>query len=114
MGDTKVATFTIDSEKAELGVQRMTKLMQLMNKTAEEARKELSQMFVDVHGQMAAPLDKQKKGVEDNTKAIKEYRTEQRLQNYVVREGSQTVMSLVFALSFLSQGERGAEGTTKV
>jgi hypothetical protein len=114
MGDTKVATFVIDSEKAELGVQRMTRLMQLMNKTAEEARKELSQMFVDVHGQMNAPLDKNKKQTDDNTKAVREFRQEQRLQNYVIREGSQTLMSLVFALSFLAQGEKNSAGTTKV
>ena len=114
MADVKVATFVVDSEKAELGVQRMQRLMQLLGKTAEDARKELSQIFVDTAGKMSGPLDQSKRKVDDNTKAIKDYRQEQRLQNYVVREGSQTVMSLVFALAFLSQGEKDGASTTKV
>jgi hypothetical protein len=113
MGNTKVATFEIDSEKAEVAVQRMQKLMQLMNKTAEEARKELSQIFVDVHGQLGAPLDKTKQKVEDNTKSLRDFRQEQRMQNFVLREGSQAMMSLLFAYAYLQQGQDKTTGTTK-
>jgi len=110
---TKVATFEIDSEKAEAAVQRMQKLMQLMNKTAEDARKELSQVFVDVHGQFTPPLDKTKQKVDDNTKSLRDFRQEQRMQNFVLREGSQAIMSLVFAYAYLQQGQEKTSGTAK-
>lgn len=113
MGDTKVATFTVDSEKAEQSVQRMNRLMQLMNKTAEDARKELSQIFVDVHGQMNAPLDKTKQKVDENTQSLRGFRQEQRMQNFVFREGSQALMSLVFAYAYLQQGQDKTSGTAK-
>lgn len=113
MADTKVAAFTIDSEKAEQAVQRMNKLMLLLNKTAEDARKELSQIFVDVHGQMNAPLDQNKKKIDESAKSIKEYRAEQRMQNYLFREGNQSIMALVFAYSYLQQGQEKASGSGK-
>jgi hypothetical protein len=109
----KVATFEIDSERAEAAVQRMQKLMQLMNKTAEDARKELSQIFVDVHGQLGAPLDKTKQKVDDNTKSLRDFRQEQRMQNFVFREGSQAIMSMLFAYAYLQQGQDKTSGTTK-
>ena len=113
MGDVKVATFEIDSQKAEMAVQRMNKLMQLMNTTAEDARKQLSQIFVDVHGQMGAPLDQNKKKVEENAVSLQHFRQEQRLNNFVMREGSQSLMSLVFAYSYLNQQQDKAPGAAK-
>lgn len=49
----------------------------------------------------------------DGAKTVQQFRTEQRLQNFVVREGSQTLLGLTTVLGFLTIGNKDAEGTTK-
>jgi hypothetical protein len=51
--------------------------------------------------------------VDTGSKSIQQFRSEQRLQNFVVRESSQALLGLTSAIGFLSLGNKDAEGTTK-
>lgn len=52
-------------------------------------------------------------GVDAGTKSIHEFRSEQRLQNFVIRESSQALLGLTSAVGFLSLNNTDAEGTQK-
>ena len=51
--------------------------------------------------------------VDTGAKSIQQFRSEQRLQNFVVREGSQALLGLTTAVGFLTLGNQDADSTTK-
>lgn len=116
MSEVTVAKFTIDNKEAQLAVERMDRVLQLMGKSLKDAKAELSGLFVDTTGKIGAQdkamgsLNKQR---EEGVKGIREFRAEQRIQDFVVREGTQALTGMVFALAFLTQGQEGAGGMSK-
>jgi len=108
MGEVVTSRFTIDSQDAELAVQRVDKVVKLCNMTVAELKKNLSEMFVDQTGKMGQSNKKTAEG----TEGIKAYRQEQRIQDYVIRQTTQSLTSMIFALGFLSQGQDKAGSTT--
>lgn len=109
MGEVVTSKFTIDSKDAELAVQRVDKVVALCNMTVSELKKNLGEMFVDQKGK----IGESNKKIAEGTEGLKGYRQEQRMQNYLFREGSQSILSLVLAYSFLQQGQEKASGTGK-
>lgn len=108
MGKTSLAEFTIGSQEAELALQKVDGLLKLVNMNASDLKKTLSALFVDHAGKLG---DSNKKTAE-GTEGIKTYRQEQRLQDYVIRQTTQSLTSMIFALGFLSQGQDKAGSTT--
>ena len=111
-----VADLSIDSKKAELAVERVDRLVKLMNKTLGEAKRELSDLFVKSTGaiEQNTVANKQHEAqTGKSSKVLQNFRREQGLQTFVVREGTQALTSMVFALHFLADGQGKAGATTR-
>ncbi len=109
----QVEQYTIDMQQVEASLQRVDSLAKLMKKSLKEIGGEfegLSKTNVDASGKLIQYSDAiEKKGI----KSLKEFRQEQRTQNFITREGTQAITNMVFALGFLSQGNKNAQSTTR-
>lgn len=108
-----MARYELDLTQAEQALKRTDELSKLLKKSLREISqefKELGKTNVDASGKLIGYSDAlEKRGI----KSLKEFRREQFQQNFVIREGTQAVTNMVFALGFLSQGQQGAKSSTK-
>lgn len=108
-----MARYELDLTQAEQALKRTDELSKLLKKSLKEISQEFQQIGktnVDASGKLIGYSDAlEKRGV----KSLKEFRREQTQQNYIIREGTQAITNMVFALGFLSQGQKGATSTTK-
>jgi len=109
----QVEKYTIDATQIEQALQRTDELAKLMKKSLAEIGvefKQLSTTTVSANGtleQYAGSIEKK------GTPSLREFRREQRMQDYVLRESTQSMTNLVFALGFLTSGNKDAESTSK-
>lgn len=101
--------FNIDSKDAEAAIANLTKLMGVMQMTVGDVKKQMSTMFVD----QAGAIQQHTAAVGGSTSALREFRSEQRLHNYTIRQSREGVMSLALALIFLSGGSKDASASTE-
>ncbi len=108
-----VETYTIDASQIDATLKRTDELARLMKKSLQEIGqefREISKTTVDASG----TLEKYSGAIEKSgVKNLKEFRQEQRLQSYVMRESTQAITNMIFALSFLNQGQDEASSKAK-
>jgi len=109
MAETIGARFEINAKDAEATIQRFEQLMGVMKKTVGDVKKELSGLYVDETG----AVQKRTQAVEQGTEALKDFRGEQRQQDFVMREARQSITAVAFAFAFLTQGQKNASEQTK-
>jgi hypothetical protein len=109
----QIEQYTIDMSQVDRSLKDVDQMSKLLKKSLKEIGQEfqtLSKTNVDASGKLEQYADNlEKKGV----KSLKEFRTEQRDQNFIVRQGTQALTNMVFALGFLTAGNEKADATYK-
>jgi hypothetical protein len=106
------AQFGLDNAEADAAIAKTDAGIKKLTQSLEEADAEFS-ASPSVIGGATTATNTHGKAVSGVTKFIKEQRTEQRLQNFVIRESTQMLMFAVFALSVFANQEEDAHSTTK-
>jgi len=99
------AELIIDDKQAQQALMRFEKMAKASGLTVEEFTNRVSALgtqTVDASGK-----------IEKGSTALRKWRQEQRLQNFVVREGTQALSGLAFAFAFLVQSGDEMSANTK-
>lgn len=103
------AQLALDSREFEQSMKKAEALAKAMKMHLQE----IGKLSIDPSGKLIPSIDQHNKKTTEGSKAIVDFRREQSRQQFVVREATQAISGMVFAMALLNSGNEKASVTQK-